>query len=185
VEQILAFASLALFAALVVAFAAILRRAARVVADTREDESFRRDGVVLIDRAAIAISVVAEQIDRVRRRQDAPTALDEILPATLEALVLQRTEAEGLAVPVALAALGERLADEIGRAARALEMVEHGCALVGSMAGRPSELEGETSIKRGYLNLLHAREALLTLGVDLRSGRVDASRWFSERPRPD
>ena len=50
-------------------------------------------------------------------------------------------------------------------------------------AGRPRELEGETSIKRGYLNLLHAREALVTLAVDLRVGRLGATRWFSERQR--
>ena len=50
-------------------------------------------------------------------------------------------------------------------------------------SGRVREMEGETSVKRGYLNLLHAREALVTLGVDLRSGRVDARRWFSDRSR--
>lgn len=184
-EQILAVASLALFAALLVAFAAILRRAARVVADSREEESFRRDGAALTDRAVTAISGAAEVIDRVRRRQDGAETLDEILPATIEVLEAHLADAGRLEAPATLTALGERVADEVGRAARALEMVQHGCALVSATAGRPREMEGETAIKRGYLNLLHAREALMTLGVDLRSGRVDASRWYSERYRPD
>jgi hypothetical protein len=46
-------------------------------------------------------------------------------------------------------------------------------------------MEGETSVTRGYLNLLHAREALVTLAMDLRSGRVDARRWFSDRSRAE
>jgi hypothetical protein len=48
-------------------------------------------------------------------------------------------------------------------------------------AGRPRELEGETAIKRGYLNLLHAREALVTLAADLRAGSVDTRRWLTDR----
>ena len=39
-------------------------------------------------------------------------------------------------------------------------MVEHGCTILASPAARQRELEAQTSIKRGYLNLLHAREAI-------------------------
>ena len=101
----------------------------------------------------------------------------------LETLAGLRVEADALAPPAALAPFQARIADEIDRASRAVEVVQHGCALLAATSGRPREMEGETSVKRGYLNLLHAREALVTLGVDLRSGRVDASRWFSDRPR--
>jgi len=46
------------------------------------------------------------------------------------------------------------------RAHRALEMVEHGRSILAAARRGSRELEAQTSIKRGYLNLLHAREAL-------------------------
>ena len=51
------------------------------------------------------------------------------------------------------------LAGEIQRAERAVELVEHGRALL-SIGGRDDSGEGETSIKRGYIGLLHARDAI-------------------------
>lgn len=184
-DQVLAVASLALFLVLVVAFASILRRAGRVVVAARVDEGFRRDGGALIDRATGAIDEAAERVDRVRRRQDSPTELDDVLPSLLEALGGFRDEAAALAPPAALEPLRDRIVAELERAARAVEVVRHGCSLLGVTAGRPRELEGETSVKRGYLNLLHAREALVTLGVDLEVGRLGATRWFSERLDPE
>jgi hypothetical protein len=183
VNPILAAASLALFFALLAAFVYVLRRAARVVADTREDETFRQDGAALCDRAAAAFGEAGERIDRVRRRQDAPTALDEVLPAVQQAVEELHGEAGALAPPETLEPVRARLVEELERAGRAIEVVAHGCILMGVTAGRPRELEGETSVKRGYLNLLHAREALVTLAVDLRSGHTGGPRWFSERPR--
>jgi hypothetical protein len=183
VAELPALISLGLFVALVAAFLFVFRRAAHVVAETREDDSFRSDALALTERAAAAIAAGCERIDRVRRRQDAPTELDEVLPGMLETLAGLHAEADALAPPTALAPLRARATDELERAARAVETVRHGCALLGVTAGRPREMEGETSVKRGYLNLLHAREALVALGGDLRSGRMDAYRWFSDRPR--
>ncbi len=183
VLQVVAIASLVLFVLLVVAFATVLRRAARLVATTRADEGFRRDGAALAERAAAAISPGAERIDRVRRRTDAPAALDDVLPRLLETLGALRGEAGALVPPAALAGPGARIAEEIDRAARAIEMVEHGCVLLGVGTGRPRELEGETSIKRGYLNLLHAREALTSLASGLRSGRTEAGGRPNDRSR--
>ena len=39
-------------------------------------------------------------------------------------------------------------------------MVEHGATILVTVRRGNRELEGQTSIKRGYLNLLHAREAI-------------------------
>jgi hypothetical protein len=185
VAQLLAIASLALFVVLVVAFAYVLRRTAQVVSVTREDDGFRRDAAALADRTASAIGESAKPIDRVRRRQDPPASLNEVLPGLLETLAGLRVEAGVLRPPASLAPLGERLAQEIERATRAVETVEHGCAMLSNLAARPREAEGETSVKRGYLNLLHAQEALLSLAVDLRSGRSSAARWFSDRRAVD
>jgi hypothetical protein len=181
VEQLLALASLALFVALVIAFASVLRRAARVVGVAREDEGFRTAAGALVGRATAALGDAAERIDRVRRRQDAPAELDDLLPGLLDTLAALRDDVAALAAPATLEPLRDRIVEELERAARSAEVVRHGCTLLGVTAGRPRELEGETSIKRGYLNLLHAREALVTLGVDLEVGRLGATRWFSER----
>jgi hypothetical protein len=183
VENLAVVVSLGLFIALAAAFLFVLRRAAGVVAVTREDDSFRRDAAALAERAAASIQGGAERIDRVRRRQDAPAMLDDVLPPLQEALAGLRAEADALAPPAALAPLRERIAGELDRAGRAVATVEHGCALLSVTARRPSEVEGETSVKRGYLNLLHAREALVAVAIDLRSGRMDAQRWFSDRPK--
>lgn len=182
-QELLVIASLTAFAALAAAFFLVLRRAAGVVAVTRVDDTFRRDAAALAERTTATMATLGERIDRVRRRQDEPGALDDVLPAALESLAAYRVEAEALTPPDALAPLRARLAEELDRAARAIEVVQHGCVLMGVAAGRPRELEGEVSIKRGYLNLLHAREALVSLGADLRAGRADASRWFSDRLR--
>jgi hypothetical protein len=39
-------------------------------------------------------------------------------------------------------------------------MVEHGVAILAAVRRGGRELEAQTSIKRGYLNLIHAREAI-------------------------
>ena len=181
--EALVVASLALFVALAIAFASVLRRAARVVAVTREDDAFRSDGAALAERAVVTITTGAERIDRVRRRTEAPNTLDDALPELIEALGALRVEADALAPPVVLADTAARIAEELDRAGRAVETVRHGCVLLGVEAGRPRELEGETSIKRGYLNLLHAREALASLAEGLRLGRAEAGGWYSSRPK--
>lgn len=182
-HELVILASLTAFFALVAAFILVLNRAARLVADTRFEDAFRRDGATLADRATVTIAAAADRIDRVRRRQDAAEALDDVIPGAILGLEGLRGEGGGLAPPPTLAALQGRLMEEIERAIRAVQTVEHGCRQLSEAAGRPRELEAETSIKRGYLNLLHAREALTSLATDLRSGRVDAGRWFTDRAR--
>jgi hypothetical protein len=40
-------------------------------------------------------------------------------------------------------------------------MVDHGAGILAQVRRRGRELEAQTSIKRGYLNLIHAREAIV------------------------
>jgi hypothetical protein len=40
-------------------------------------------------------------------------------------------------------------------------MVEHGAKILAQARRRGRELEAQTSVKRGYLNLVHAREAIV------------------------
>ena len=50
------------------------------------------------------------------------------------------------------------------------------------VSGRHRELEAQTAIKRGYLNLLHAREAIARHAAELAAGRpANQRRWLSGR----
>ena len=184
-SQLLLAIPLVLFALLAITFLVVLRRAGRVVAATREMDGFRQMAGDLAARTAASLAGAGERIDAVRRGQVAPATIGETLEAARDAMERYLAEAESLVAPIGYDPLRVRLAEEMGRAARALEMVAHGCAtLSAGSGGRAREAEGQTAIKRGYLNVLHARDAVLEIGTNLRSSRPSPTspRWFSGRP---
>ena len=73
---------------------------------------------------------------------------------------LYADEARALHPPVDGTRIQAGLVGELERAARAIGMIEHGCAIQISARAGARELEAQTAIKRGYLNVLHAREAI-------------------------
>jgi hypothetical protein len=183
-SQLLMAIPLVLFALLAVAFLLVLRRAARVVAATREMDDFRRSAGDLAARVAASLAGAGERIDAVRRGQVAPDTIDETLDVARDAMERYRAETEALVTPTGYDQLRVRLAEELGRAARAFDMVDHGCTtLSAARVGRARDAEGQTAIKRGYLNILHAREAVVEIGTNLRSPRPSRTspRWFSGR----
>ena len=183
-SQLLLAIPLVLFALLAITFLVVLRRAGRVVAATREMDGFRQMAGDLAARTAASLAGAGERIDAVRRGQVAPATIGETLEAARDAMERYLAEAESLVAPIGYDPLRVRLAEEMGHAARALEMVAHGCAtLSGGSGGRAREAEGQTAIKRGYLNVLHARDAVLEIGTNLRSSRPSPTspRWFSGR----
>ena len=68
---------------------------------------------------------------------------------------------------------GQDLVAELERARRALEMVEHGTSMMLMARRGPRELEAQTSIKRGYLNLIHAREAFARHALEAQDLETD------------
>ena len=58
-------------------------------------------------------------------------------------------------------AIRDELIGDLERAERALAMVDHGARIMAQARRRGREIEAQTSIKRGYLNLVHAREAII------------------------
>ena len=59
-------------------------------------------------------------------------------------------------------------------------MVSHGCTLLASASGPQRETEAQTAIKRGYLNALHAREAIARHAAELAASRpTQQRRWPS------
>ncbi len=178
---------LVLFAILVIMFIALLRRAGRVTAATRELDVFSATVQDLSTRSVQSLSSIADRVDSVRRGAVAPDTISDALDDAVEAIANHRAEAEAMAIPAGFSLIQVRLLHELERADRALEMVGHGCHALEGTAGRPRQDEGQTAVKRGYLNLLHAREAIVDVAADLRARppSPDGRRYFSDRPRLD
>jgi hypothetical protein len=151
---------IAAFIALAAGLAVVLRGTGRIVKRTRELESFRSSVRDLAARVDASLGAAAGQIDAVRRRQIGPETIGDTIVAATDAVDRYAAEAKDLRGPRKAQSIRKDLVGELERAHRALEMVEHGASIM-LLAGRgPRELEAQTSIKRGYLNVLHAREAI-------------------------
>jgi hypothetical protein len=148
------------FLALVALFLVALRRAGRLVASTRELERFRSGVTDLGRRVDTSLGEVTGRIDSVRRGRLAAREIIDDLAASSEAVERYAAEARALRPPIGGAAIRESIVGELERAGRALQMVEHGCSIYGAGRSGERELEAKTSIKRGYLNLVHARDAV-------------------------
>jgi hypothetical protein len=96
----------------------------------------------------------------VRHHELPADALAETITAATDAVDRYIEEAEVLRPPSQAASIQKDLIGDLGRAKRALAMVEHGATILVAVRRGNRELEGNTSLKRGYLNLLHAREAI-------------------------
>ena len=170
------------FLALGVFFLLFLRRAGRLVAATRDVERFRRQTADLVSRVETSLSQMSERIDSVRRGQLAAAAVADDLAASLDAIDRYTEEGRALRPPHDGEAVRDGIVAELERARRALEMVEHGCAIQASARAGSRELEAQTAIKRGYLNVLHAREAILHIALEVDGYRPEtAPRWLVRR----
>lgn len=172
------------FVVLAAVLIVLFRRASRALARTRDEERFRRAVEDLAARIDASLGGVIDRIDAVRRHQVPPTEIEPNLVAAREAVTRYEAEAAALHGPVPADEVREGLLAELERASRALAMVSHGCTLLAEEASaRQRELEGQTAIKRGYLNALHAREAIARHADDLATGRpAEQRRWLSRRP---
>ena len=154
---------IALVAFLLVAIvvALVARRTGSILSRTREAEGFRGDVGDLARRVETSLGDVSVVIDRVRHRDTEPETIIASLAAARDAVERYTEEAHALGAPAAAKVHRDAIVHELGRAGRALELVEHGCVLYGT--GRRIELgtEADTAVKRGYLNLVHARESIV------------------------
>lgn len=172
------------FVVLAAVFIVLFRRASRALTRTRDEDRFRRAVEDLASRIDESLAGVIERIDAVRRHQVAATAIEPNLAAASDAVSRYAVEAGALRGPVPADDVRANLLAELERAARALEMASHGCTLMTVASGHHRELEAQTAIKRGYLNALHAREAIARHADDLASGLpAEQRRWLSRRGR--
>lgn len=151
---------IAAFVALAAGLAVVFRRTGTIVARTRETEGFRSSVRDLSERIDRSLGGAAARIDQVRHHELTPDAIGETLDAASDAVERYLEEARALHGPKPVVEIRDGLVLGLERAGRALAMVEHGATIMASVRGGARELEAQTSIKRGYLNLIHARDAI-------------------------
>jgi hypothetical protein len=148
------------FVALVAGLFVVFRRTDRIVRRTREVEGFRAAVHDLAARIEVSLAGATGRIDSVRHNELAPAALADTLTAATDAVERYVDEARDLKPPAQGRTIRSDLIADLERAGRALAMVEHGTTILVAVRRGNRELEGQTSLKRGYLNLLHARDAI-------------------------
>lgn len=149
---------LVIFFALGVPIAILLWRVFVVGGELRRSAQRARAAVDLARRVDLTLGELLVIVDDLRRRKLAPEAGEASLEASDDALRLYIGEASSLERN-ARGPVDGALRSELERAQRAVGLIEHGRRLM--LDARPEHLdEGETSVKRGYLNLLHARDAI-------------------------
>lgn len=148
------------FVALAAGLAVVFRGTGRIVARTREVETFRVSVTDLCGRVDRSLSGASSRIDLVRHHELTPDALTETLSVATDAVDRYLEEARALRSPKAAGEIRDDLIAALERAGRALSTVDHGASILATIRGSHRELEAQTSIKRGYLNLMHAREAV-------------------------
>ena len=110
-------------------------------------------------RAEASVADILVVVDEVRRKRIGPEQAAPSLADCQAALGRNAAEATALTRGGQWATTAAALVADIERAQRALELVSYGGQLLVDTTG-VSWGEGETSVKRGYLNLVHAREAI-------------------------
>jgi hypothetical protein len=160
VEQLVVLLPIMAFIALAAGLVVVFRGTARIAARTREIQRFRRVLRDLAHRADTLLGVAVGQIDAVRHHQTGPEAISQMVADATETLERYGEEARSWSGPRRAESIRDDLVAELDRAVRALGMVEHGTSMLASARRGARDLEAQTSIKRGYLNLIHAREAI-------------------------
>ncbi len=127
--------------------------------ESRESEAFREAVAAAGARSEATLAPISELVDQVRRhRLEAGSILTDVAAAKV-AVADRIGEVEALPAPEGCRGRCERIAEDLRRAERALDRIEYGCRLLHDTSSRVGDLEGQTSVKRGYLELQHARES--------------------------
>jgi hypothetical protein len=175
---------LALLVVLALLFVTTLRRMSALVARTRDLERFQRSVESLDRRFAGAVDPLVKALDDTRRHAGDPDAVRPLLTEAQAVIEVLLGEARALPAPAIARALVGAMVGDLDRAARAASLVEHGLgAMAGASIGR--DLEAQTSLKRGALNLRHAREAFGLRAREVAALRpADLAPGSSRHPAP-
>jgi hypothetical protein len=173
---------LLLLALVALALVLFVRRASLAISRTRRIERFQRDTDALGKRLDAVLGGMIERVDLARHGDITPADIESDVRAAQMALSSGLEEARAIEVPLAFAESHAGMVAELEHAVRATEMVLHGC-IVSAERGRWERMnEAQTAIKRGYLNLSHARESLAEHVSDLAAAREPSGRkWRTSR----
>lgn len=151
---------LAAFIALAAGLYVVFRRTDTIARRSREVETFKRTVRELAARIDTSLAGATSRIDAVRRQQVPADTIGPTIEAATDAVERYVAEARALSGPAPAIAIRDALVADLERAGRALQMVDHGATILAQVRRRGRELEAQTALKRGYLNLMHAREAV-------------------------
>jgi hypothetical protein len=176
VEQLAILLPIMAFIALAAGLVVVYRGTGRLAARSREIQQFKAAVKDLTFRVDTLLAAAAGQIDAVRHHQAGPEAISQTVADATETLERYGDEARTWSGPRRAQAIRDDLVGELDRAIRALGMVEHGTDMLASARRGARDLEAQTSIKRGYLNLIHAREAIARHALRAEDLAVDEAR---------
>jgi hypothetical protein len=142
---------------LAVAFLVVLRRVSGLIRRTRDLERFQRNSGSLGARLAATTGPLVRELDALRRHAGDPEAVSAMLAGARAVLDGLAAEGRTLQPPRGLETMAAAMASELARAVRAAEMVRYGLEALADTRGA-REIEAQTSLKRGALNLRHASE---------------------------
>jgi hypothetical protein len=155
-----------LLIALIVLFVAVTRRMSILIARTRELERLQRSVESIDLRLGAAVDPLVARLDGLRRHAGDVEGLARDLVSARAMLLDLAAEARALQVPASLAAQGAAMVHETDRAVRAADLVTHGMDAMLAARG-VYEGEAQTSLKRGALNLRHAREVFGRVAAEI------------------
>jgi hypothetical protein len=178
VAQVIALVVLVALLAVLVTFA---WRLSRWLMQTRRLLSFQVAVAGIAHRAEDTLATVSERVDAVRRGMQPGEEITADLARAMDLAAEYAAEAQRLQPPPDAVPIISTIVSELARAGRAIEMVDHGCHLVETGGRGEHDPEAQTSIKRGYLNLLHARESIAEQATAAAGLPVPGPRFLAQR----
>ncbi len=166
---------LVLLALVVFVLVMFARRAARALSVSRAATAFQTEIMACSGRIMPVVDDLVRRVDAVRRHQLPPEEVREALAEAKGTFERERGVIASWQLPSGFTALVGDMSEDVDRLARAVETISFGTELAIEGTGHQRELESQTVIKRGYLNLLHARQSLVDHAATLAS-RVETTR---------
>jgi hypothetical protein len=155
-------AALIAFIAIAGLVAYAVLRTREVGRESRESQALRTTAASLAGRVDATLAAVLASVDEVRRHRMPPAdALPEV-GAAITAVDGYAEEVGNLQVPATAVGIRDNLVADLGRAERALDRIQHGCRQLVGASRRIGDTDEQATVRRGYLELQHAREAFAT-----------------------
>jgi hypothetical protein len=175
-EQIIYLLPILAFIALAAGVVVVFRGTGQIAARAREMQRFRGAVKDLAARTDEVLGAAAGEVDAVRHQQVEAESISLSVAEAAEALEGFGEEARGWSPPRRAGTVRDDIVAELERAVRALGMVRHGTEILAAPRHGGPDLEAQMTIKRGYLNLVHAREAIARHALRAQGLIVDETR---------